>query len=288
VSNRVRHVGRLARKALGDISILEASQIVRNTQRLATAGLRTPNPYLDTDSMELVMPWIEGIGARARLCHGRLYRGYADWSDVPASELSLLVAPLVVLHGAEVVQMELDTFDPWRRIHPRIAHPGCSNNQELMNEIASVIPVLKQDGAMLAESQPAAYVPVHGDYHVGQLLFDLPLGLPWLLDLDDIARGHRESDIGNFAAHCATTTDMGFLGVLNDFTMLSSALHACYADISGINLNVGWINFYGAVAMLRRALKLIELQRLQPETVEIMRAIRLLSAHNRNNTRSAG
>lgn len=97
------------------------------------------------------------------------------------------LAPLAALHACRLDGIAL--FDPLRRIRPRLellGHPG-----------------LRRALHGLAAPAPRGSALLHGDFHLGQVICD-EQGVAWLIDLDDLAIGPAEADLGNLIANLAT------------------------------------------------------------------------------------
>lgn len=146
-----------------------------------------------------------------------------------------IFAALASLHAAEA--SDLPVFDALVRIRPRLDK---FREPWIENWIDEYLPPPDSTGL------------IHGDFHAGQLIQD-DEGVVWILDLDDLAHGSREADLGNFAAHLATRPETrsddlftGFRRWLERILRLNSG-----ADSS-------LVYRYGRIALLRRALKLAE------------------------------
>lgn len=130
----------------------------------------------------------------------------------------------------------LDRFDPFLRIRPRLASAPsaiCDLHAELV----------ARDAAL---GWPAATV-IHGDFHPGQCLRDRS-GKVWLVDLDDIALGPTEADLGNLAAWIATSRTGD----------LAAQTHSALVQVQALapQTNPLLIAHFCRIARLRRALKL--------------------------------
>ena len=270
----VRQIDGTARKGLGDRSPKFGYWLVENSKHLRSAGVHTPTVTYDRETNELVFPWISGINGR-RLAPR--YHGCIDhWVSIDMKTHSYLtrsLRPLVGLHSIDPRGLSLMALDPWQRIEPRLP----KENEECLDAEISwarqVYLMLRAVAADLRMDPPTkGLVPVHGDFHVGQLLFDTPAGDPWMLDLDDIALSVPESDLGNLAAHIVTSKDLFSGDILTGFRHLQSMLCRVYSEQSERRTSDCSIKFYGAVALLRRALKLREQDVRAPSTKDILSA----------------
>jgi aminoglycoside phosphotransferase (APT) family kinase protein len=97
---------------------------------------------------------------------------------------------------------------------------------------------------------------VHGDFHAGQLIMD-SAGRVWLLDLEDLATGAPESDLGNFAAHLATRPETRRGPIQQGFEHWLGHTLEAYRSIGGVG-HSGLAHSHGRIALIRRALKLRE------------------------------
>lgn len=130
----------------------------------------------------------------------------------------------------------LDRFDPFLRIRPRLA-AAPSAICDLQAELVA------RDAAL---GWSAATV-IHGDFHPGQCLQDRS-GKVWLVDLDDIALGPIEADLGNLAAWIATSRTGD----------LAARTHSALVQVQALasQTNPLLIAHFCRIARLRRALKL--------------------------------
>ena len=152
-----------------------------------------------------------------------------------AGALGPLIRAVSTLHAAGVTG--LDPFDPLTRIRPRLV----GGDAPWMSDwIARHMP------------PPSAPGLVHGDFHAGQLIRDRQ-GAVWILDLDDLALGPPEADIGNFAAHLATRPETRRGHPIAGF---GDWLGGIVAHYSGADHDLA--DRYGRIALLRRGLKLAE------------------------------
>jgi hypothetical protein len=142
---------------------------------LRRAGVRTPAGHPGENAREVAFDHIAGANRFDLL------------AAVPMADL---LAPLCALH--DVPPVTLPRFEPLSRIRPRLAGgiPGW---------LTGALDRLCQDTA-------CGTVLLHGDFHVGQLIRD-GKGDIWLIDLDDLATGPQEADLGNFIAHLSTSAE---------------------------------------------------------------------------------
>jgi hypothetical protein len=224
---------------------------VQRVRQLVGAGLRTPPVRYDAVANEFVSPWIHGETGRAAL-RGCLGEDAADASRATDSFLDAALAPLVVLHNLRACELSLRLLDPWRRIDPRLD----PREGSWLDPARRLRAALATDlGAALAGAE-ARVVPVHGDFHAGQLILDAADDSAWLLDLDDLAAGPVESDLANFAAHVVTSEDLHRGEVPGPFAVLVRRLAARYQRLASRSCDEDLLRYYGAAALLRRALKL--------------------------------
>jgi predicted trehalose synthase len=188
---------------------------LRHSNAARIAGIPTPAARPSDDPEVLVFDRIEAEGTPT---------------------LSQLVAALAPLR--RMPSGGLPRFNPFARILPRLAD----------TPPAIFSRVTELQAADQALNWPAASI-VHGDFHPGQVLRDRQ-GKIWLIDLDDLARGPTEADLGNLAARMATQT-AGRLDVLSH-----RATEAVLAQAPAANAAL--MAHFRDIALLRRALKLRE------------------------------
>jgi hypothetical protein len=130
----------------------------------------------------------------------------------------------------------LARFDPFLRIRPRLS-AATSAIRDLHAELVA------KDAAL----GWTATTVIHGDFHPGQCLQDRS-GKIWLIDLDDLALGPPEADLGNLAAWIATSTTGD----------LASQTHSAVAQVQALTPQADplLIAHFCRIARLRRALKL--------------------------------
>ena len=205
-------------------------RLVRWTAALRAAGVSTPEARIDLEADALVFPAIEGTGGLALVIAG----------GPPV--LSQLLRPLAMLHRASLGGIR--PFDPRRKIVPRVS--------------AGEAPALLQElGACLnGLPEPSGSGPVHGDFHAGQVIRDAG-GTVWLLDLEDLAAGEPEADLGNFAAHLASRPETRRGPVRQGLEFWLEHTLRAYRAIGGA-AETGLAIRHGRVALIRRALKLRE------------------------------
>jgi thiamine kinase-like enzyme len=131
-----------------------------------------------------------------------------------------------------------ERFDPFARIVPRL--PPAPSETGLL---------VKQLQAADAALQWPANSVVHGDFHPGQVIKDGG-GKVWLLDLDDMALGPAEVDLGNLAAWMATQE----LGNLKDQIAQATAT----VLMASSREDAALARHFCTIAVVRRALKLRE------------------------------
>lgn len=156
-----------------------------------------------------------------------------------AGRIDLLLPPLRPLRSMK--QDGLGRLDPFARIDLRLA-------------IGPDWLPARIEG-LRTRPWPATGV-VHGDFHPGQVIRD-QTGLVWLVDLDDLALGPVEADLGNLVAHLATAASTAG----GD---LSGSLAGWTARVAGAWRRIhsapdrSLLEHFRTIAVVRRALKLAE------------------------------
>jgi aminoglycoside phosphotransferase (APT) family kinase protein len=256
MTDRVRQVGNTMRKRFERSDTGLARRVMQYADYLSATGVRTPAAMLDTTTNELVADWIEGATGWDCLRTARVSRQPSGWRALPEDLFKRLLEPVATLHAIDPCGLNLEPLDIWRRITPRLEYIQDFLPRSETVRAQQLYSRLRDMQALMDASHTPANVAVHGDYHVGQLLFDRTSACAWLLDLDDLALGVPESDIGNFIAHLSTSADLTFGDVFQDFMSLEVLLSKRYTALCHKRLNPVRTGFYGAVALLRRALKL--------------------------------
>ncbi len=152
-----------------------------------------------------------------------------------------LIAPLIELH--KIDQDKLPRFDTFLRIDPRVA--AFSIPEALVLEIQKRKKV----------AFPVTGV-VHGDFHLGQLIRDSS-GKCWIIDLDDMATGSPEADLGNLAAYLATHPATMGDSVSASLRYWENQITGAWNDLGQI-YQENWLQYFMHVALIRRTLKRVE------------------------------
>lgn len=147
-------------------------------------------------------------------------------------DLPTLLAPLAALHCTPVP--DLPPHDPFRRIMPRLPLAPAT----LRARIATL--------ATQPRAMPTA--TLHGDFHPGQVIATAD-GTAWLIDLDDMAHGPAEADVGNLLAWCLTAPET------RDAPPSGGWRKALVAAWRGNELHPATLSFETEIALVRRALK---------------------------------
>lgn len=149
------------------------------------------------------------------------------------ADLPTLLAPLAALHRTPLPG--LAPHDPFRRITPRLslAPPA------LQARIA----------ALATRPMPTSTATLHGDFHPGQVIATED-GTPWLIDLDDMAFGPPEADLGNLLAWLLTSP------TARDRAPAGGWRRALLNAWTGHELHPTTLSVQTEIALIRRALKL--------------------------------
>ena len=150
----------------------EVDRLIDRARQIGLAGGRSPAPEYCADKQALAFPLLDGT---------------TGVSLIDGGTLSDLLVPLQAVSRA--VLTDLPPYDPFAKIPARL---GPEPPRWLTDRLARL--------ADMAANPPGV---VHGDFHCGQLIRDRA-GRVWVVDLDDMAFGPVEADLGNFAAHLAT------------------------------------------------------------------------------------
>ena len=240
-SERTWRAGTRFYKRVNDCA--EAARLIERAREITQAGANTPEPEYCPDQNALTFPALDGTTGV------ELVDGVA---------LSELLAPLQSIYHADIPGL-LD-YDPFAKITPRLK-PGAP--QWLTDRVAR-----------LQERAPDQSGNVHGDFHCGQLIRDLE-GRVWIIDLEDLARGPVETDLGNFAAHLATRPETSRTNLSESLCHWSGRICEAWDRLEA---PCDPALFWRAVdiALIRRALKLWN-DRGEPELLGDLQALPLFS-----------
>ena len=221
----------------------EAERLIDRAHRLARAGGRTPEPEYLPDRNALVFPAIDGATGVAL---------------IDETALLPLLAPLRAIGRTD--GPDLPAHDPFAKIVPRL---GAEAPRWLSDRIARL--------RGMASGQA---VVVHGDFHCGQLIRD-EAGRVWVIDLEDMARGPVEADLGNFAAHLATRPETRRGDLATGVRVWSDRVRDAW-DRLGEACEPALFRRHVDIALTRRALKLRD-DRGEPEMLAALESLPLLS-----------
>lgn len=214
----------------------DAREAARRANDLAALGVATPTARL-SGGRDVSFRRIDGVSG-LRLAQ----RPPEEW-----------LRPLTGLHRARLAGAA--AYDPILRIRPRvhlISHSGVGAALERLGGGAPL------GGALL-----------HGDFHLGQLVRSVD-GAVWIIDLDDLATGPPDADIGNLIANLATQPELG--GTFEDrLTRWRATIISCWRVVGG-EPELPALDRFIALALIRRHLKLREAGREDFET-EIARVV---------------
>lgn len=247
----------LAVKAYGRADAERAAKIARRSQILHDAGVATPPASYDPVDNELRFPWIAGPTGRDMF----LRRGIAASPEDLAARTDFFeraLEPLAKLHRIPPDTVDVPALDPWRLVVSRLAGtaPGpVPISATVLRKAEKCRAALQQN---LAPAERNVHAVLHGDLHLGQWIFEHETGRAWLVDLDDICRGPPEADLGNLAAYLITSPDLYAGSLDTGFCVLAEVLAGVYRNLAEGPPDAGRIAIHGAVALVRRALKLSE------------------------------
>lgn len=210
-----------------------AAEAVRDRIRVLTdGGVRTPACQVSRSGRALIYPLIRG---RA---------GMAAVATFETGVLRQIMAQTAALHGATIPK-NTHRFDPLGKIVSRLDCTAECAYQRIINDALEDIDRARRQ-----------YRLIHGDLHAGQFIIDGG-GYVWLLDLDDVAVGDPEADLGNFAAHLATRPETSLQSPLDAMRHWQTEVLNAYAK-TGKTANGFLTDAYGRIALVRRALKKAE------------------------------
>lgn len=251
----VRRVGEEALKSLQAQSAEDGRRLAALSEVLRSNGLNTPLQTYDGASHASRMAWIDGVGGPETI--DRLAGSLSDHAAV-SKLLSQIIDPVVRLHRIDGKGLGLGDFDHRPKITARLKR-CMAENAPGADRLANAYDCLEErfsrfhrfsglDGTGL----------IHGDFHVGQVIVERGTDIPWLIDLDDMALGLPEADLGNFVAHLATSPQCRFDHVSRGYEFWRLAVGPVYAGLAGRPVDEIAFALYAVAALLRRGLKLFE------------------------------
>ncbi len=245
-------------------SSIDPRTLDARARALLSAGIPTPQSLSDSATDRVSFVHLQGPTAADDWMDAQAVQSSATTSNLVALA-DAVTAPLAALHaasaqGAISQDAQLIRLDPWRRIMPRLAVPapvsaGRNGPQRLRaGQLASELRNIHDR----LTPKPAVDTIVHGDYHLGQLIRPIGRDGYVIVDLDDLAIGPREHDIGNCIAHIATSPRLWPHRTQEALVRISPLFIAAYNGHSAVALDSAQIDLHCAIGMLRRALKLAE------------------------------
>jgi aminoglycoside phosphotransferase (APT) family kinase protein len=243
--------------------------LVALTNALQSSGVPTPETSMDLQARAIRLPWIEGSTLKQRLaCNGPVRTPSELLSK--SGEFAAAMEVIGRLHLVDLVHHEIPVLNPFRHIDRRLREGSAVVERLPGSTVARAKRCRARLGARLHAAVPCGIV--HGDFHAGQMILETAASKWWLLDLDDVALGCPEADLGNFAAHLVTSCDLYRGSVADGFRRLAALLGDAYGDVARARLAEDRIRTFGAAALLRRSLKLVERGAAVPPVDEILAA----------------
>lgn len=188
----------------------------------------------------VVTPKIKSITSNHTVAFERI-NGDCGIGLLQKTTLRELIAPLIELH--KIDQNKLPRFDPFFRIDPRVA--ALSIPRGLVLEI---------------QKRKQVEIPVtgivHGDFHLGQLIRESS-GKCWIIDLDDMATGSPEVDLGNLAANLATHPATMGDSVSASLRYWENQISLAWIELGQV-YQENWLRYFMHIALIRRTLKRFE------------------------------
>jgi Ser/Thr protein kinase RdoA (MazF antagonist) len=236
----------------GSVDVLR--KLVDLTEQLRAAGVPVPVSNIDMNDTAIRLPWIQG----------KTMRQMMGACGPDKAQIHAAMTVLRSLHQSGVRSPELRMFEPFRLSDQRL-------NQSWFSCLA---PQIQKDALALRAKLREVSLPatgmliIHGDFHAGQLILEMASEKWWMIDLDDVAFGHKEADIANFCVNLATRNDQSSDAV---GLKLSALLATCESGY-GTAVNFSLFRYYAACALLRRALKFAERSETGSRIAAILRA----------------
>ncbi len=234
--------GDFAFKAFANQSASTIGKLVRLTGSLRASGVPVPETRKDPLSNGIILPWIEGETMRDRF----KARGSNNFAGA-AEDLRSAMSVLRRLHGSDVPKSGLEQLRPFKNCDSRVSDPAFKSLPCHIRLGAKRLRILIEMQMPMGQSTRI----VHGDFHPGQLILEEATGKWWLIDLDDAAFGHCESDIANFCVNIATHSHQSTGRMLACFDELAATCLPAY----GAKTDRHQLNIFAATTFLRRALK---------------------------------
>lgn len=226
----------------------QAAWLLSRTEALGKAGLRTPAARVGVDPDEVSFEFVEGMTAQATLA------SLEEGTDLE-SVLNPCVGLLADLHRVRGV--EAPPFQPLGKVSPRLERlqqrPGGLSSERVRGALDLYA---RLDCALARGTRFAGLV--HGDFHPGQVLIESGNAeRPWLLDLDDLAQGEPEADLGNLIAHLLTSGVLDQPPSVAALERLETLVCAMYLQHRGLSPDLSALRVHESAALLRRSLKLL-------------------------------
>ena len=243
----VRREGSVAVKSYAHCA-QSGAVIARRAEALCRAGVTTPQASFNKQTNKLCSRWIEGPTGRGLFLS---LPTITDANDITRHSelLTRAIEPLRELRALSPKGLKLSPLEPLAKIDPRLQQRAWLSSS-LWQTACSC-------RADIADKwrQPDDAAVVHGDFHLGQIIFDQQTLKVWLLDLDDMTLGPAEFDLANFIAHFVTSRRYYDGDILAGFHAMVGLL-ADSEPAANINFDDQLLDLCGAASLLRRGLKL--------------------------------
>lgn len=224
-----------------------AAWLLNRTEALRRAGLHTPAARPGSDPDEVSFEFLEGMTAQAAL--GSLEKD-TDLESVLNPCLGLLAS----LHRIDGIDAQV--FQPLGKVAPRLERlqqrpAGLSSEQ--VGVALDLYARLERSLACGARFTGL----IHGDFHPGQVLIGPGSAeRAWLLDLEDLAQGEIEADLGNLIAHLLTSGALDQPPTVAALEQVETLVCAMYLRHQGRRPDLPLLRLHESAALLRRSLKL--------------------------------
>ncbi len=221
-------------------SLANLAVLVKLTNGLRAAGLPVPATRREANRLATRSPWIQGQTMRER---------FATFANLHAAQSDIAAAMTILnrLHQTAAPRVQIPEFNPFRLTDRRLAETSL---QSLSIKLRGDALTLRCKLGLVAPANTKVTI-IHGDFHAGQMILENHTQEWWMIDLDDVSRGHREADIANFCVNLATRKNQSAFIVREEFEELATYCRLSYAS----TISSSRFKYYAASALLRRALK---------------------------------
>jgi hypothetical protein len=241
--------GELIFKNYGSSQSRRVQVVAGVAQNLRESGVRTPAAIVESLSNTIVSSWINGPTLRQVLEISGPFFAAGELRQFDPLFREVL-STIATIHMAHINAVAIAPIDSFRTIDQRVGEGVLERLPAgAVGSFEALLASLKRQTASIKPSRT-----IHGDCHVGQVIFDYASGQWWVLDLDDVALGVPEHDLANFAAHLVSTSTIFKGDLISGIADMTAIIDKHYEG----EFEIARYRTLVAVSLMRRAIKFLQ------------------------------